>query len=85
MSDTPINDGGPAFPNQPLDAQGNPCNAAQEGMSLRDYFAANARIRPSDQDSFAEGLLAGETIAEYIARARYAYADAMIKQREKRT
>ena len=33
----PINDGGPAFPCQSLDPQGNPRNAACEGMSLRDY------------------------------------------------
>jgi len=31
------NDGGPAFPCQPLDGQGMPCNTAFTGMTIRDY------------------------------------------------
>jgi hypothetical protein len=48
----------------------------QEGMTLRDYFAAQATI----------GMLADtEAVSEpaSIARAAYAYADAMLKERAK--
>ena len=42
MSNTQHNDGGPAFPCQPLDAQGNPMGPLEHGMSLRDWFAGQA-------------------------------------------
>lgn len=78
----PLNDGGPAFP-RPVSA--NPTNGdmvwEQEGMTLRDYFAAKA----------LQGLLAmcaGEHInsgtpAE-VAKYAYEHADAMIARRELR-
>jgi len=71
----PINDGGPAFPCQPLDAQGNPCNAAQDGMSLRDWFAgqALASLRCGDWTECKNG-----------ARYCYDYADAMLAARKEK-
>ena len=76
---TPINDGGPAFPCQPLDAQGNPCNAAQDGMSLRAYIASRAM-------QAIIGITTSGDAAEYkpddlqaaTARAACGYADALI-------
>lgn len=76
--------GGPAFPRA-----GNEYTSSEEGMTLRDYFAAMA----------LQGILAampftepGETCVEEVvngkrgglleSRAAYRYADAMLKQRE---
>ena len=70
-----VNNGGPAFP---LAEPGN-CVSASEGMSLRDYFAANAM----------QGLLAqslGTALkSDPILGSQYAYrvADAMLAAREK--
>jgi hypothetical protein len=69
-----INDGGLAFP--------GPCQAEQsvdinEGMSLRDYFAAAA----------LQGLMAHPTIRDCedeFARAAFRLADAMLSERERR-
>ena len=68
MNDT--NTGGPAFP-----SHGSMGEVAQEGMTLRDYFAAKAM----------QGLLAGSlksSDTHLIARDCYAMADAMLKARE---
>ena len=74
---TPINDGGPAFPCQPLDAQGNPCNAAQDGMSLRQHFAGLAMAALlGREDTIANGAEA--VMFRELARLAYAQADAMI-------
>lgn len=71
----PINDGGPAFPHLH-----NTCQRVNEsemfpGMTLRDYFAAQALT----------GLLAnpdgGSSIGE-VARCAYRYADAMLAARD---
>ena len=63
-------DGGPAFPC--TDAKG----FVSEGMSLRDYFAGQALAgQLGDPD--------GEINAILIARWSYAYADAMLAEREK--
>jgi len=77
----PINDGGPAFPCQPLDAQGNPCNAAQDGMSLRDWFAGQAL--QGYLAAFADASISfpKETKAASMA---YAYADAMLAARKEK-
>lgn len=63
----PINDGGPAFPT-PAGVQHN------DGMTLRDYFAAAA----------LQGLLCNGGGASWDDDATHAYlcADAMIKARE---
>ncbi len=66
--------GGPAF------AYGDPTNGGDNGMSLRDYFAAKAM----------QGILASNTEHEHedahifdaIAEASYKQADAMLKARQ---
>ena len=74
---TPINNGGTAFPCQPLDAQGNPCNAAQDGMSLRQHFAGLAMAALlGREDTLANGAEA--RMFRELARLSYAQADAMI-------
>jgi len=53
----------------------------QEGMTLRDYFAAKAM-----QGAIAHGLFNAEkssqNYAEYLSTIAYVYADAMLKARE---
>lgn len=62
--------GGPAFPNTAFTSSRN----EQQGMTLRDYFAAKAM----------QGLLASTKTDDgaMIARDSYAMADAMLKARE---
>jgi hypothetical protein len=74
------NNGGPAFP-RPLGHHphmGCTYSDAQQGMSLRDYFAGHALA----------GLLSDETIErvtpEGYAKSAYDYAEAMIEERTKR-
>jgi hypothetical protein len=65
------NTGGPAFPTtKPLEHWGDP----NQGMTLRDYFAAKAM----------QGLLAGTKTgsATVLATDSYKMADAMLKARE---
>jgi hypothetical protein len=71
-----INDGGPAFPCQPLDAQGMPRNEMQGGMALRDWFAGQA---------LAGWVACPETTGEPESGAEYSYkiADAMLAERAK--
>ena len=78
--------GGPAFPR---DGRENPCIVQpQEGMTLRDYFAAAIM---QSQFSFKEAIeevpqaaqKKGMTNIEYVAYACYQMADAMLKEREK--
>ncbi len=61
----------PAFPRPSTAA-----NLPQDGMTLRDYFAAKAMT----------GLLTAETVGEYsnehVAEISYRIADAMMKARE---
>jgi len=63
------NTGGPAFP---------VCDAARihdlKGMTLRDYFAANAM----------QGLISADQMTphDYVANDAYGYADAMLKARQ---
>ena len=71
---TKPNDGGPAFP---CDRFGEP------GMSLRDYIAIHARA--SDVNKWHQKL--GEDCnwskTPTTEQAKYAYADAMLRAREK--
>lgn len=76
---TPINDGGPAFPvapehnGYPRDAHG-PGYGTGTGMSLRDYFAAQA----------IAGMLANPELDgdfPVFARDAYRYADALLATR----
>lgn len=72
------NNGGPAFAAGAYEHNSGGCLAWQDGMSLRDYFAAKAM----------QGLLAqslGTALeSDPILGAQYAYrvADAMLKARE---
>ena len=72
---TTRNDGGPAFPRTMW--TGSERNAAHRdvpGISMRDYFAAKAM-----QASLSRGTPVN---IEAMAKSAYAYADAMLKQRE---
>ena len=66
MSNT--NTGGPAFPNEGFNGWGKP----QEGMTLRDYFAAKAM----------QGLMDAAMPMPEIAQAAYQMADDMLKARQ---
>jgi hypothetical protein len=90
-----IKDGGPAFPCQPLDAQGNPCNAAHQGMTIRDVFAKEAMgfaDREGGNGTAADaekemGLPKGTYCYKkhwplLCARRAYQYADAMMIARD---
>lgn len=80
-----------AFP-RPRGEGGGAYNEGQEGMTLRDYFAAKAIVR-SDELSyeFATKLMGSEPPsgklenynwwASYEAKLRYIHADAMLKAR----
>lgn len=76
-----MNDGGPAFPRpRSVDGSGHYDVAipAQEGMTLRDWFAgqvlANSVLAPYHNSGWNEYS---------VARNAYALADAMIKERDK--
>lgn len=72
-----INDGGAAFPvTQAADRNGDIFIYAQEGMTLRDYFAAKA------MQSAISNVADWKHMPEYIARISYKQADAMLKARE---
>lgn len=79
-------DGGPAFP---LHDSGD--TATRPGMSLRDYFAAAAL------QGWLSGPCQGDVLDDYeddstafsdhcaaVARTCYAYADAMMRERERK-
>ena len=68
------NDGSSAFPAHGTMGESN----YQYGMSLRDYFAAKALIQliPGYADHDTKH-------AQVTAMAAYAFADAMLKEREK--
>lgn len=69
----PIKDGGPAFP-----------TAMGEGMSLRDYFATHAPPPPDWWiHSYADRANDLDSVANVIAQWNYAYADAMLRERER--
>ncbi|HEC5301787.1 TPA: hypothetical protein QCG78_004359 [Enterobacter asburiae] len=72
-----VNNGGPAFPREDYQANGYDKGfekLGQEGMSLRDYFAAKAM-----QGELASGDASNHV--ENIASRSYAIADAMLKAR----
>ncbi len=59
----------PAFPNEGFNGWGKP----EEGMTLRDYFAAKAM----------QALVSADLMTphDYVANDAYSYADAMLKAR----
>ncbi len=73
---TQPNDGGPAFPRA-----GSDYVKAQEGMSLRDWFATHASqndiLRHKSMIEQANGFTRTPSVEE----CKYAYADEMIKAR----
>ena len=82
------NTGGPAFPYEERNGEGNPVRD-YFGMTLRDYFAAKAMqslIAGSFTDIGQEGIEANrqpfQTIEDLMAETSYKYADAMLKARE---
>jgi hypothetical protein len=71
--------GGTAFPQHALEANpngGEPRIVWQEGMTLRDYFAAKAMLW------VAEDMPAQANFFERVADQSYKLADAMLKARE---
>ena len=78
--------GGPAFPRprsaRPKDERFP--DSAQEGMSLRDWFAGQAlagAIAASANET-ADPAISTQGYAELMARGSYRLADAMLKARE---
>jgi len=71
MSNT--NTGGPAFPTEAYDLERQTL-VREEGMTLRDYFAAKAM----------QGMMhdVSQPVGEVIAGWAYEVADAMLKARE---
>lgn len=79
MTDT-IDDAGPAFP-----SHGSMGEVAQQGMSLRDYFAAKTMQAFIREYFDANGRCMGmEHPYSNIPHHAYRMADAMIKVREKK-
>jgi hypothetical protein len=83
--------GGPAFPaSSGWDSQGNWCRnyTDNEGMTLRDYFAAHAPITLTDAVEFLDtygGEVTGpwppQKVLRTLADLRVEYADAMLQAR----
>lgn len=74
-----INDGGPAFPNDAAALR-----KEQEGMRLRDYFAAKAMQGMLADSETRESCPRGQEDkwTRSFARVCYAFADAMLKARD---
>jgi hypothetical protein len=76
---TQDNTGGPAFPRYDDDAR-----YTQDGMTLRDYFAAHASEKDLEEyrDYHLCGIT-GECVPRYSReKAKFRYADAMIAHKE---
>lgn len=74
--------GGPAFPvREERDRNGDIFQYASAGMTLRDHFAAKSMVA---QIGTAAGPVMGgfDGFQDYIAKAAYQMADAMLKARE---
>ena len=70
-------DGGPAFP---VIFEHSDGTSEQHGLSLRDYFAAEA-LPPVTYVCRYDALEDGESRADLFARKAYEMADAMLKAR----
>lgn len=81
-----INDGGPAFPDVAVfnpnsgDFDSSSSWTGNYGLSLRDYFAAEAMKKA--WDDYSQGTN-GDSWRQLISARAYAVADAMIAEREK--
>jgi hypothetical protein len=69
---------GPAFP-----SHGSMGEVAQEGMTLRDYFAAKAMQGLFSCPDWLDGAGEEVDVPNCMASAAYAMADAMLKARQK--
>lgn len=69
------NTGGPAFPRPASDAHQHGMHKPQEGMTLRDYFAAKAMQSMNTRQDYSDAP------ADAIALDAYALADAMLEAR----
>jgi hypothetical protein len=80
---SPINDGGPAFPVPDTYHPNGQVQFGSSGMSLRDYFAAHASEQ--DIEEHLGGKISPKTGRKMDClsreKAKFAYADAMIKAR----
>ena len=90
MSREHINNGGPAFPRPASEftkhgtlRDGNDAVPEQEGMSLRDYFAAKALAGlladPNVQPSRTSSM---DNWVQTVAERAFQFADAMLKARQ---
>lgn len=86
----PANDGGSAFPvtEQFDERRGEYVKYAEDGMTLRDYFAAKAlpefiSLVPTEIWNQGQGLEGKNDNALMAAKAAYRMADAMIAARSK--
>lgn len=81
------NNGGPAFAAGAYEHNSGGCLAWQDGMSLRDYFAAKVMqgLACSDQTLWPSGADESDdpTDALFMARTAYMIADAMLAARDK--
>ena len=82
-------DGGSAFPNAPLYGLQEEdgiyellVDEQSSGMTLRDYFAAQALTGAQIWDAVINGKNAQFTATEKLAEVAYEIADAMLKARE---
>ena len=72
-----IETGGPAFPGKAYSGLPN------EGLSLRDYFAAQALpALISESHRLSKQEIKGHTVAEAVAITAYAFSDAMLEARK---
>jgi hypothetical protein len=78
-------DGGPAFPYSALDPAGPSLYKDNEGMTLRDYFAARAMSAIWSGNALAEikNVRGDDSAENAIAQMSYSQADAMLKARSK--
>ena len=74
----PLDDGGPAFPCQELNGQGDPIMAMQFGLSIRDWFAGQALGHIPELLAVAEENASCWNIAKHA----YQIADAMMTARK---
>jgi hypothetical protein len=82
MSDTILNDGGPAFPIPPQVFDDGVQQVSQQGapgMSLRDWFAGQALAGNCGFSLTADGVT-----SDQLAEEAYAIAETMMAERERR-
>lgn len=74
--------GGQAFPRQQweYDGQNNVLQYQEDGMTLRDYFAAKAMQGIAANSAMLDNVT--DSSVEWVAKGAYKMADAMLKARE---